>query len=91
MSSSFETTLVYGFEKAGVLLDVSNESSVIKEITKKEYTALKGNGTVSEGMIPKLDNAFQAIAAGVKQVCIGKADRLSELLNGTSGTLLKND
>lgn len=91
MSSSFETTLLYGFEKAGVLLDVSNESSVIKEITKKEYTALKGNGTVSEGMIPKLDNAFQAIAAGVKQVCIGKADRLSELLNGTSGTLLKND
>jgi acetylglutamate kinase len=52
---------------------------------------LKENGTVNEGMIPKLDNAFQAIDAGVSRVVIGKADRLSELLNGNSGTTLSNE
>lgn len=91
MSSLYSTTLVYGFEKAGVLLDLSDESSVIKEITKAKYAELKRNGTVNDGMIPKLDNAFQAIESGVKQVFIGKADRLSDLLSGNSGTLLKND
>lgn len=91
MSRLYSTTLVYGFEKAGVLLNRSDESSVIKEITKANYAALKRNGTVNDGMIPKLDNAFQAIEAGVKQVFIGKADRLSDLLSGNSGTLLKND
>jgi acetylglutamate kinase len=60
-------------------------------MSRSEYKTLKENGTVNEGMIPKLDNAFQAIDAGVSRVVIGKADRLSELLNGNSGTTLSNE
>jgi acetylglutamate kinase len=64
---------------------------VISRINRSEYKTLKENDTVNEGMIPKLDNAFQAIDAGVSRVVIGKADRLSELLNGNSGTTLSNE
>lgn len=91
LSRTFQTTLVFGFEKAGVLRDRLDESSVISRINRSEYKTLKENGTVNEGMIPKLDNAFQAIDAGVSRVVIGKADRLSELLNGNSGTTLSNE
>ena len=91
LSRTFQTTLVFGFEKAGVLRDRSDESSVISRMSRSEYKILKENGTVNEGMIPKLDNAFQAIDAGVSRVVIGKADRLSELLNGNSGTTLSNE
>ena len=91
LSRTFQTTLVFGFEKAGVLRDRLDESSVISRINRSEYKTLKENDTVNEGMIPKLDNAFQAIDAGVSRVVIGKADRLSELLNGNSGTTLSNE
>jgi acetylglutamate kinase len=91
LSRTFQTTLVFGFEKAGVLRDLLDESSVISRINRSEYKTLKENDTVNEGMIPKLDNAFQAIDAGVSRVVIGKADRLSELLNGNSGTTLSNE
>ena len=91
LSRTFQTTLVFGFEKAGVLRDRSDESSVISRMSRSEYKTLKEKGTVNEGMIPKLDNAFQAIDAGVSRVVIGKADRLSELLNGNSGTTLSNE
>jgi len=91
MSKLYSTTLIFGFEKAGVLRDLSDEGSVIHQINKAEYNDLKTTGVVHTGMIPKLDNAFEAISQGVQRVIIGKADELSDLLNGKSGTTLKHE
>ena len=91
LSPQFQTTLVFGFEKAGVLRDRTDQSTFIAAINRSDYNRLRANGAVADGMIPKLDNAFQAIDAGVKRVVIGKADRLSDLLNGKTGTTLTHE
>lgn len=80
----FDVTLTFAFEKPGVLLDPNDDDSVILRITPASYEELKANGTVSGGMLPKLDNAFAAIAQGVKRVLITSwAD-----LEGAGGTVL---
>jgi len=66
----FEVTLSYCFEKEGVLSDVEDESSVIPELDYKQYGMLKEKGSIHEGMIPKLDNAFEALLKGVRSVSI---------------------
>jgi acetylglutamate kinase len=89
MSGFFETQLIYCFEKKGVLRDVVDEQSVIDHISREQYNGLKAKGTITEGMIPKLDNAFDAIAAGVESVTIGDARDLDLLSkDGTFGTRL---
>lgn len=70
------TNLIYCFEKKGVLSDPQNEDSVILEIDEKNYAVLKQNGIVSAGMLPKLDNAFEALRQGLEQVVICRADAL---------------
>ncbi|MFD0940468.1 acetylglutamate kinase [Pedobacter boryungensis] len=86
MASLYETRLIYCFEKKGVLKDVNDDNSVVREIRTGEFEGLKANGTVQGGMIPKLHNAFEAIKKGVSAVYIGKADELSELSDGLFGT-----
>jgi acetylglutamate kinase len=88
MSSLYDTRLVYCFEKKGVLRDVEDEDSLVKEIKLEEFEDLKEQGIVSGGMIPKLHNAFEAIKQGVKAVYIGKADELSNLDTAGLGTRL---
>ena len=88
LAKTHSVTLVYSFEKEGVLLDVKDEKSVLRQITVSEFRTLKAEGRVFEGMIPKLDNAFQAIEAGVHQVIMGKAQSLPSLIEGTAGTRL---
>jgi acetylglutamate kinase len=95
MSNSYETHLIYTFEKAGVLLDVTDENSVIPRIDPIYYKKLKepvdGHSRIFAGMIPKLDNAFAAVDSGVKEVIIGKAEQLKELIAGKAGTTISND
>jgi len=86
MSAFYETRLVYCFEKKGVLKDVADDATVVREIRADEFDGLKADGTVQGGMIPKLHNAFEAIKKGVSAVYIGKANELNELANGTFGT-----
>jgi acetylglutamate kinase len=86
MSNFFEVHLIYSFEKAGVLKDVTDEDSVINEINPSNYIQLKEQNIIFEGMIPKLDNAFAALENGVKRIVIGNAEKLFELINGSSGT-----
>lgn len=88
LSKYFETSLVYCFEKKGVLKDVDNESSVISQIRSSEFETLKGQGVIAGGMLPKLYNAFEAINNGVKDVYIGKADELELLMTQAFGTRL---
>lgn len=86
MSSIYETRLVYCFEKKGVLRDVNDEETVVREIKSADFEDLKSDGIVAGGMIPKLHNAFEAIKKGVSVVYIGKADELGELDKGVFGT-----
>jgi len=91
MSSLFDVSLVYSFEKSGVLLDADDDSSVIPEITAAYYIQLKAGQKIFAGMIPKLDNAFTALNSGVKKVIIGKAEELAQLVNGKTGTAIINE
>src|ERR1700676_4241431 len=80
MSSVFEVSLVYSFEKSGVLLNMEDESSVIKILHEDYYGELKESKKIFAGMIPKLDNAFSAISHGVNKVIIGKGEELDQLI-----------
>ncbi len=75
-------TLVYAFEKNGVLANPDDEDSVIHKIDSQSYEEMKASGVVGGGMIPKLDNAFAAISAGVVNVAITKETDL-KAENGT--------
>jgi acetylglutamate kinase len=88
MADLYDVHLHYCFEKTGVLSDVRQEDSVIPEINTSTYIRLKEEGIISEGMIPKLDNAFAAIRAGVKQVSILHALHFISFIskNGQQGT-----
>ncbi len=90
MSGLFDVELIYSFEKKGVLLDANNDDTVISTINKKYYAQLKKEQKIFAGMIPKLDNAFAAIDAGVGKVIIGKAEELQDLIAGKSGTQIVN-
>ena len=79
------TDLVFCFEKAGVLSSPEDESSVIREITTESYPPLKADGTVSKGMIPKIENALKAVEQGVRSVTI----RSSEELGNGIGTVIR--
>ena len=86
LSSRYDTSLVYCFEKPGVLRDVHDDNSVIPEIKAAEFEGLRAAGIVADGMVPKLHNAFDAIAKGVREVCIGHADDLHLLHERRFGT-----
>lgn len=82
LAGFFDVTLVYCFEKKGVLLYENDDESIINEITPLLFEKYVADGTISGGMIPKLENAFEAIKAGVKEVIITRAD----LIHTNSGT-----
>ena len=81
MSKAFEVHLVYCFELKGVLEDFENKDSVISDISSEKYISLKEKGIISKGMIPKMDNSFDAINAGVTSVRICHADDLVNIIN----------
>lgn len=91
LSHDFNVSLIYSFDKSGVLLDADDDSTVIPEINLAYYRQLKARQKIFAGMIPKLDNAFTALSSGVKKVIIGKAENLEELVAGTSGTTIVNE
>jgi acetylglutamate kinase len=88
LTQDYDVTLIYCFEKEGVLLDVEDESSVILKLNKSKFEELKVSKAIHSGMIPKLDNAFAAIDKGISSVVIGKAEKLSNLISGHNGTTI---
>ncbi|MCY3998540.1 MAG: acetylglutamate kinase [Flavobacteriaceae bacterium] len=81
----YKVRLIFSFEKKGVLDDSSNEDSLIKRIDKNRYQKLKQQKKISQGILPKIHNAFQAIEHGVDSVIIGN---LSEFLKTKKGTII---
>lgn len=85
LAARFDVTLIYCFEKKGVLRDPDDEDSVIPSLNRQSFEALTADGTIAGGMIPKIENALAAIEAGVKRVIITRADAI----DGRSGTLIQ--
>ncbi|QHT66570.1 acetylglutamate kinase [Rhodocytophaga rosea] len=91
LCKNFRVTLVYCFEKKGVLSDPQDDESVIDYISPEKYARLKNEGIISKGMVPKLDNAFHALHQGLEKVIICHADELNKVANSHSshsGTVL---
>jgi len=73
LAYDFNVRLIYCFEKKGVLMNENDENSVIPTLDRELYQQYKEAGVIKDGMIPKLDNAFRALAAGVKEIIITSA------------------
>lgn len=84
-SKTAPSRLIYCFEMPGVMADISNPDSLIKDIRPLDYAMLRASGIISKGMIPKIDNAFASIDAGVESVVIKHASAL----NSPSGTTIR--
>lgn len=78
MSKSYDVTLIYCFEKKGVLMDEKDDNSVIPILDRDNYKRYAGQGIIQGGMIPKLDNAFASIDKGVSEVVITRASDLGK-------------
>ncbi len=85
LASYFDVTLMYCFEKKGVLRDENDDDSVISSINQEDFQRLVAEKVIQGGMIPKLENAFSAISSGVEEVVITSASAI----NSTSGTHIK--
>lgn len=85
LAQSFDVTLIYSFEKKGVLRDAEDDESVIPHINRDEFKQYVQDGTIQGGMIPKLENAFQALDAGVKKVII----TLAQAIGSEGGTVIE--
>lgn len=81
----YDVTLIFCFEKKGVLSNPDDDESVIPSITHEDFEKYVADGTVGGGMIPKIENALSAVDAGVKQVII----TLATAIDGTHGTIIK--
>lgn len=76
MSSDYQTNLYYCFEKKGVLMEITDENSVVEHINKESYQKLLDDGIIADGMLPKLENCFHALNQNVHKVCIGDISML---------------
>ncbi len=85
LAQLFDVTLVYCFEKKGVLRDEKDDDSVIPEIRRTDFDRYVKEGVIQGGMIPKLENAFDALQAGVDKVVITQATAI----DGTQGTIIR--
>lgn len=84
LAALYDVTLIYSFEKKGVLSKPDDDDSVIPVITRTDFNKYVANGTIAGGMIPKIENALAAVDAGVKQVVI----TLANAIDGKHGTII---
>ena len=84
LAALYDVTLIYSFEKKGVLSNPDDDDSVIPVITHTDFNKYVADGTIAGGMIPKIENALAAVDAGVKQVVI----TLANAIDGKHGTII---
>jgi len=85
LADQYDVTLIFSFEKKGVLANPDDDDSVIPVITRTSFDAYKADGTISGGMLPKIENALSAVDAGVNRVII----TLATAIDGQHGTVIK--
>lgn len=84
LAERYDVTLIFSFEKKGVLSNPDDDDSVIPVITRVLYNKYVGDGTISGGMMPKIENALEAVESGVKRVIITLAAAISDDTQGTT-------
>jgi acetylglutamate kinase len=84
LATLFEVKLTYCFEKKGVLSDPEDDNSVIKNLNFETFQKLKKEGIINKGMIPKINNAFDALANGVKEIGITSAENFTHFIKNNS-------
>jgi acetylglutamate kinase len=85
LAGIYDVTLVFAFEKPGVLSNPDDDGSVIPVITRQDFERYKADGTISGGMLPKIENALEAVETGVSQVVI----TLATAIDGHHGTIIR--
>ena len=84
LAERYDVTLIFSFEKKGVLSNPDDDDSVIPVITRALYNKYVSDGTISGGMMPKIENALEAVESGVKRVIITLAAAISDDTQGTT-------
>ena len=84
LAQQFDVTLIFCFEKKGVLRDEKDDDSVIPQLTRDDFDRYVKEGIIQGGMIPKLENSFDALKAGVSKVII----TLASAIDGQHGTVI---
>ena len=84
LAERYDVTLIYAFEKPGVLRDADDDTSVISVIDRQAFETYRADGTISGGMLPKIENALKAVDAGVTRVVITSATTI----DGEHGTVI---
>jgi acetylglutamate kinase len=87
LAIQYDVTLIFAFEKPGVLASPDDDSSVIPVITRSLFKQYQEDGTISGGMLPKIENALAAVDAGVSRVIITKSDAI----DGHHGTVISSN
>jgi acetylglutamate kinase len=85
LATYYDVTLIFSFEKKGVLRNPDDDDSVIDTITRADFERYKADGTISGGMLPKIENALNAVETGVSRVII----TLATAIDGEHGTVIK--
>ena len=85
LADIYDVTLIFSFEKKGVLSNPDDDDSVIPVITRTLFNEYKADGTISGGMLPKIENALNAVDAGVSKVII----TLATAIDGKHGTIIE--
>ena len=85
LANNYDVTLIFSFEKKGVLSNPDDDDSMIPVITKEDFERYKADGTISGGMLPKIENALRAVEAGVSRVII----TLATAIDGKHGTVIE--
>ena len=86
LAQQYDVTLIFSFEKKGVLANPDDDDSVIPVITRTLFEKYKADGTISGGMLPKIENALSAVDAGVSKVII----TLATAIDGQHGTIIRS-
>jgi acetylglutamate kinase len=90
LSDRFAVTMLYGFEQAGVLLDINAPDSLIANLDRPYYDELLASGVITEGMLPKLEECFKARRDGVKAIVLAEAMACLDYVEGKAfrGTII---
>lgn len=91
LSKYYAVKLIYCFEKDGVLLDVDDSNSIIKNLSVSLFQQLKEENKLFAGILPKIDNAFDAASNGVAEVIIGNSEQLIQMTEGVRGTKISTE
>ena len=88
LTDVYQVNVHYCFEKPGVLQDPQDDASWLPTLNPTQYAEMKARGIVADGMVPKLDNAFQTLQSGVQEVYIMHYRAVAHLTNKLTGTRL---